>query len=84
MPNAELPKWATDTPPDHNYQLTMFENNDYGIEEVTVTREEYIALKHHLAKMRGYDVKEMEKESIKPSSPPAASKHRAKAKRNAA
>jgi hypothetical protein len=50
----ELPDWATKTPADHLYSLSMFENSDASIEEVHVSRDEYIALKAHLAALRGY------------------------------
>lgn len=50
----EIPDWVTSTHPEHTYQLVVFESNDSGVEEVGMTRDEYIALKHHLAAMRGY------------------------------
>lgn len=55
MPNEiEIPAWVNDTPPDHSYSLTMFQNSDSSIQDIELTREEYIALKEHLAAMRGY------------------------------
>ncbi len=51
---VELPYWVTSTHPEHSYQLVLFENNDSGVEEIDLTRAEYMALKQHLAGMRGY------------------------------
>ena len=49
------PAWVTDTPKDSEYVLEMF---DFGSGEaaqtVEVTRAEFLALKRHLARMRGY------------------------------
>lgn len=53
---AAIPEWATTTPPDHQYLLEMFESSDQSVEEVDLTRDEYIALKAHLAALRGYGV----------------------------
>jgi hypothetical protein len=51
--SSERGEVPTFTPPDHSYELTMFENNDSSIQAVSMDREEYIALKEHLAAMRG-------------------------------
>ncbi len=52
---AERPKWLDDTPGrDESYQLAEFV--DGGSEQlIHITREEFIALKYRLAKMRGLD-----------------------------
>jgi hypothetical protein len=49
----EVPEWLTETPRDHGYQLVMFENDESSIQTVDMDREEYIAMKEHLAAMRG-------------------------------
>jgi hypothetical protein len=54
----ELPEWVTATPADHLYSLSMFENSDASIEEVHMSRDEYIALKYHLAAMPGFGIGE--------------------------
>lgn len=54
----EVPEWVTTTPPDHSYTLTMFENNDISIEEIMLTREEYVELKSRLAALRGYGTRD--------------------------
>ena len=48
-PAAAMPE----TPPDHSYCLDMYENNDVSIDSYEMTRAEYIALKQHLAGLRG-------------------------------
>jgi hypothetical protein len=54
MSDKSIPEWVNDTPADHGYNLTMFEDNDIGVEEIDLTRDEYLELKRHLAVMRGY------------------------------
>jgi hypothetical protein len=54
MPNSNVPEWVNDTPPDHEYDLMMFEGNDIEAQKVKLTREEYVTLKRFLAQMRGY------------------------------
>ena len=54
----EVPDWVNVTWPDHGYSLTIFESGDNSTEDIHVTRDEYISLKHHLAGMRGYKVGE--------------------------
>jgi len=53
---AEIPAWVTQTHPEHTYHLAMFQSNDDNVESIDMTRDEYIALKAHLAAMRGYTV----------------------------
>jgi hypothetical protein len=50
----EIPFWVTSTHPEHAYNLIVFESGDSGIEEIDLSREEYIDLKRHLAAARGY------------------------------
>lgn len=54
--NKNVPDWVSNTPPDHSYSLSMYENSDAAIEEIELTRAEYIMLKTHIATMRGYCV----------------------------
>jgi hypothetical protein len=50
----EVPDWVTETPELYSgYALTM-EDESTWLQDVPLTRAEYIALKAHLAKMRGY------------------------------
>ncbi len=57
IPRQEIPWWVDDTTPDHTYKLIVFENGDYGRDEtIDLTRAEFIALKKHLAGMRGYKI----------------------------
>lgn len=63
------PDWATETPEDPiEYQLTMW---DAGTDAQTVymTRDEYIALKQHLAKLRGHVEEAEEKDAIRKELP---------------
>jgi hypothetical protein len=52
------PEWVEKTPDECTYNLTMFETRGGEIQNIDVTRDEYIALKRHLATMRGFDVPE--------------------------
>jgi hypothetical protein len=51
---AEIPYWVTETPEECSYDLSMFEGRGGSIEEISISRDEYIGLKAHLAAMRGY------------------------------
>jgi hypothetical protein len=51
MPPA--PEWVTRTP-EPGYNLTMFGADDDAAQDIDLTRDEYEALKLHLAKIRGY------------------------------
>lgn len=55
---STIPEWALKTFPENSYDLTMFDAGGDSIEEVELTRAEYIALKRHLAAMRGYELPE--------------------------
>ena len=50
----EVPDWLTETMSEMDYKLEiMCGCGDCNTEVVDLTRDEYIALKRHLAKMRG-------------------------------
>jgi hypothetical protein len=51
---SEIPDWVKETPPDHMYCLDMFESGDNHVESIDLTRDEYIALKRHLAAVQGH------------------------------
>ena len=56
-PATELPEWVTKTMPEPDYVLEMAcRCGDCNTESVDLTRDEYLALKLHLAKLRGYTV----------------------------
>ena len=48
----EIPDWLESTP-EYSYSLTLYESGD-GIQSIDMNREEYVALKRVLGKMRGY------------------------------
>ena len=50
-----LPEWASDTPVAPDFELVMWESHEGGsaLQAVHITVEEYIALKKHLAALRG-------------------------------
>ena len=52
----ELPEWLEETP-EYTYQMDAW-NSNTTVQEIELTRDEYIALKQHLAKMRGISVPE--------------------------
>ncbi len=51
----ERPEWMDETPPETAYALVMEVEADAieDVQRIEMTREEFIALKQHLAKMRG-------------------------------
>jgi hypothetical protein len=54
MAEIEIPDWVNETPERiETYDLTMWVDGG-GIQSVEMSRDEYIALKQHLAAMRGY------------------------------
>ena len=57
----EIPEWVSNTPDEPLYRLIMYDCEGWGVEEVAATRDEYIALKDHLAAMRGYTVGDFQK-----------------------
>src|SRR5436309_1964422 len=58
--DSKTPDWVKDTPPDAQYDLGMYVERGEG-QEIILTREEYIALKQHLAALRGHTVGELNK-----------------------
>lgn len=50
----KIPLWATETPNEQAYSLVMSDSGGDSAEELDLTRDEYNALKRHLAAMRGY------------------------------
>jgi hypothetical protein len=50
----EIPDWVDNTPYETEYELTM-NNGDQNIQLIHLNREEYEALKAHLAALRGYN-----------------------------
>jgi len=54
--NTEIPEWVDKTPDPPEYDLVMWDAGGSSEENIEVTREEYIALKAHLAGMRGYRI----------------------------
>ncbi len=54
QPEPQTPRWLKETPEDHIYFLEIMCPDQAGFaEEIRMTRAEYIALKRHLATMRG-------------------------------
>jgi hypothetical protein len=49
-----IPDWVEGTPVEPSYSLAMFDNEGNTPQEIDVTRAEYVALKRHLAAIRGY------------------------------
>jgi hypothetical protein len=54
---AEIPDWVDETPESKTYDLIMWEG-DGGMseQEIRISRAEFVALKAHLAALRGYTV----------------------------
>lgn len=55
MPDSRIPDWVNETP-ESGYTLEMWNEDGGAIRSIDLTRAEYIALKRHLAVMRGYAV----------------------------
>lgn len=59
-PPRPLPDWVTETRDELSYVLLITHDRSDGVdgsmEGLDLTRDEYIALKRHLAEMRGYKV----------------------------
>ena len=53
---VEIPAWVEDMPLAPDFNLTMYDHYGGAEQEIDLTRDEYIALKAHLAAMRGYTV----------------------------
>ncbi len=60
-PGAEAPPtYLIETPPDNSYQLAMFDDIEgTDVEQIELSRAEYLAIKKVLIKMRGYKVPEV-------------------------
>jgi hypothetical protein len=54
-PKLETPAWVTETP-EETYTLVLLDHDGNNAQDVTLTRAEYIALKRHLAGLRGLPV----------------------------
>ncbi len=52
-PNS-IPDWVEETPAETEYTLCVFDGDGGCSQEITVTRDEYLQLKQHLAEMRGH------------------------------
>ena len=51
----QIPDWVNETPDDYAYDLTMYEGGgSVSGQDISLTRDEFVALKQHLAVMRGY------------------------------
>jgi hypothetical protein len=54
IPAEEIPDWVNKTPDECSYVLSMYETGGGSVDEVWITRDEYIRLKRHLAALRAY------------------------------
>jgi len=54
MPDNNIPDWVTETPDDVSYNLAMFGDEGAAVQDIPLTREEFIELKRRLAELRGY------------------------------
>ncbi len=54
MPDARAEDWFAETPDETSYSLTMFSDRGASIQEVDLTRDEFITLKSYLGSMRGF------------------------------
>lgn len=52
------PDWLIETPMPTHYTLTMWDDQGGNEQDVMLNRREFIALKRHLAEMRGHEVPE--------------------------
>jgi hypothetical protein len=50
------PEWVWSTPWEAEYSLSMLNDGGEDTERIDLTREEYVSIKHHLARIRGYDL----------------------------
>jgi hypothetical protein len=66
IPTPEVPKWVTETPDEITYKLEMTEwctGENQDVESIDLNRDEFIKLKATLARLRGFDVPEVEAET---------------------
>jgi hypothetical protein len=54
MPDAPIEHWFAKTPDECTYSLTMYDDGGGSIQEVKLTREDYLTLKNHLGSIRGF------------------------------
>src|SRR5579871_2883462 len=60
--NQNIPDWVTSTPNPYQYCLQIeIEPDGLVVDPIELTREEYIGLKHALARMRGIPVPDAQK-----------------------
>lgn len=50
----ERPDWVDETPEEPTYDLSMWDPGGSEEQSIPITRKEFIALKQHLAELRGY------------------------------
>lgn len=50
---TEIPDWVTETPEEMTYFLEMENPSGNWLQEIPLSRAEYVTLKAHLARMRG-------------------------------
>jgi hypothetical protein len=55
----EIPNWVANTPNEQAYELNMFDSDD-NAQQIEMSRDEFIALKAHLAALRGYALDDVE------------------------
>ena len=53
MPEERKPDWL-ETPDEAAYAMGMLDHEGGTVQDVEMSRDEYIALKEHLAKLRGF------------------------------
>lgn len=56
---SQIPDWVDETPDERTYELLTWEGEEgaaSAIQQVALTHLEYIALKKHLAALRGYRI----------------------------
>jgi hypothetical protein len=53
---VEQPEWVTETPRDNQYEMGMYAWDGEALQEIYVSREEFIVLKRRLAELRGIEV----------------------------
>lgn len=61
---SQLPEWLQGTSPQELYELAHFEGGGDNLEEVCLSREEYIALKVRLAELRSIPLTPEQIESL--------------------
>jgi hypothetical protein len=62
VPQESVPdapqEWLVSTPVENTYELEMFGDDGQSVQTISMTRDEYISLKLHLAKLRGLTIPE--------------------------